>query len=469
LNIEKYYLECLSHASYVLYSGQEAAIVDPQRDVEMYIEYLKDNNLTLKYILETHLHADFVSGHIELAERTGAGIVFGEKAQAKFDHKPVVDGEVLSLGEYEVKILETPGHTPESICYLVQDTRDNSEPMAIFTGDTLFAGDVGRPDLLDGTISPEQLGGMLYDSLHGKLLPLPDNTKVYPAHGAGSACGRELLDVEYTTIGDEKKNNYALQPMSKAEFIQTVTADQPIPPKYFVLSAELNKFGLRSTESILENFKSISLANFHQLRDQEDVIVLDVRDPEDYSRSHIPGSYNIGLDGRYAEWVGSIVDHQKSILLVADIGTEREAAIRCMRVGFDNVIGYLEGGYETWLSTGETESLQRHTSQQLDNLINSKETITILDVRRKAEHKISHFPQAKHIPLNQLEGRLSELSKDKPIIVHCAGGYRSVIAASILKRNGFTGISDLQGGFDEYLQFHTSSLSSNQIIEPSQN
>ncbi|MHA2170924.1 MAG: MBL fold metallo-hydrolase [Candidatus Kariarchaeaceae archaeon] len=454
MKVDKYYLDCLSHASYILSSNGEAAVVDPQRDVDHYLEYLKEQKLELKYILETHLHADFVSGHLELAKRTNAKIVFGEKAGVTFDHIAVNERTVLEMGNLKIITLETPGHTPESVCYLIQDQSNSKKPGIVFTGDTLFAGDVGRPDLMDDTITADVLGGMLYDSLHDKLLQLPENTKVFPAHGAGSACGRELMDVEYTTIRQEKESNYALQPMTKEEFIKEVTTNQPLPPKYFAESAKLNQNGLISVDEVLSAYRPLNLEEFETLRSDPDNIVLDVREPDEFATSHIPGSYNIGLDGRYAEWVGSIIDASKKILIVANTEREREAALRCLRVGIDNVEGYLVNGFKEWEQNNRPlSSFQRHTPSEFKTLVDDPSSRLILDIRRNSEYNISHVPNAIHIPLNRLQERISELDPQKQIVVYCAGGYRSVIGSSILLKNKFNKVSDLQGGFDAFLDF----------------
>jgi len=455
MKVEKIYLTCLSHASYILSSNNEAAIVDPQRDIDDYIEILKTNNLNLKYILETHLHADFVSGHLELSKKTGATIVFGNQANVKFEHQSVKEGDILEIGNASISILETPGHTPEGVCFLATDNDNPKDPMVVFTGDTLFAGDVGRPDLMDETLSSEELGGMLYDSLRNKLMTLPDKTKVYPAHGAGSSCGRSLLDVEFSTIGDEKQTNYALQEMDKTTFIGLITEDQPIAPRYFKQSAILNQEGLADVDNIIDNLARLSLTEFQQKITEPNVVILDVRNPGVFSQNYIPNSFNIGLGGRYAEWIGSIMDPEKEIILVADPGKEREATIRAARVGFDNVIGFLDGGFETWIDANlSVDTINQIDTKGLENI--NLDDYVILDVRKKAEFSENHIEHAENIPLVSLQNNLSNLTKSKPIVVHCQGGYRSTIALSILKKNGYTEVINLAGGMTELLKndFH---------------
>ncbi|MFV2014248.1 MAG: rhodanese-like domain-containing protein [Candidatus Heimdallarchaeota archaeon] len=453
MKIIKFYLDCLSAAAYIVSSNDEAIVIDPQRDVEIYIEYLEKNRLNLKYILETHLHADFVSGHLELANRTAAQIVFSEVANASFDHISVVEGDQLKFGDVQVSVLETPGHTPESVCFVIKDLMDNEAELSVFTGDTLFAGDVGRPDLMDATISKEKLATMLYHSLRDKLMSLPDNTRVYPAHGAGSSCGRALMDVEYSTIEKEKQTNYALQPMSIEEFIRQVTTDQPIAPTYFASSAKLNRLGLQPIDDILNKLETLSVADVKKLMVEVDITLVDVRDPEIYSKQYIPGSINIGLDGRYAEWLGTVTNQDHRLIIVADPGKEREATIRAARVGFDNVIGYLEGGFDSWINENEpTEYFERMNPEDLIDLSGSEEERILLDVRRPTEFKISHLPNALNIPLSQLESNLDKLQKGKKYVVHCAGGYRSVIASSILKRSNFKDVVDIRGGFNAFAE-----------------
>lgn len=449
----KFYLDCLSAAAYIVSSKGEAVVIDPQRDIDIYVSYLDENNLKLKYVLETHLHADFVSGHLELSNATNSQIVFGEKANAEFDHLAVKENDVLTFGNVEIKILETPGHTPEGVCFLMDDVSLHGEELSVFTGDTLFAGDVGRPDLMDDTLSKEILAKMLYESLHKKLLVLPDNTLVYPAHGAGSSCGRSLNDVEYSTIGLEKNTNYALQPMSVEEFTMQVTADQPLPPKYFALSAQLNRSGLQNVDNILNQLQAFSITEVENLIDSNDVTLIDVRDPDFYAEKYIPGSINIGLDGRYAEWLGSITSPDHRIVIIAEPGSEIEATIRAARVGFDKVIGYLDGGIKSWIDANlEIATFRRIDPEEINQYMSKEEEIILLDVRRPTEFNVSHLPHAVNIPLSLLEPNLDKLDNNKKYVVHCAGGYRSVIASSILKRNGFEDVIDIRGGYNEIIE-----------------
>ncbi|MCE7737246.1 MAG: MBL fold metallo-hydrolase [Candidatus Heimdallarchaeota archaeon] len=453
MKVTKFYLDCLSAASYIVSSNDEAVVIDPQRDVELYTDYLEQNKLNLKYILETHLHADFVSGHLELSNKTAAEIVFSKVANVSFDSIAVVEGDKLEFGDVQISILETPGHTPEGVCFVFKDLVNNEAELTIFTGDTLFAGDVGRPDLMDDTLSKEKLATMLYHSLRDKVMKLPDETRVYPAHGAGSSCGRALLDVEYTTIGMEKQSNYALQPMSIEEFIFQVTTDQPIPPSYFTSSAKLNRMGLQPVDNILDKLQSFSVTELKNIMTEPDVTLVDVRDPELYSKQYIPDSLNIGLDGRYAEWLGTVTSQDNRLIIIADPGKEREATIRAARVGFDNVIGYLEGGYNSWVTENEpTEYFDRIDAEDLVKIPEPEDDIVILDVRRPTEFKNGHLPHALNIPLSQLQYNIDKLEKGKKYIVHCAGGYRSVIASSILKQNNFKDVIDIRGGFDSFAE-----------------
>ena len=421
-------------------------VVDPQRDIDIYLEFLEENSLELQYVLETHLHADFISGHLELAEKTGAQIVISEKARAEFPHIAVDEGSKFAVGGAEISVLATPGHTPESVCYLA---KEGSAPMVLFTGDTLFAGDVGRPDLMDKTIPAEQLAELLYFSLRDKIMKLPDDTIVYPAHGAGSSCGRDLQDVESTTIGEQKATNYALQPMDVQKFTKLVIEGQPPAPAYFLLSAAINRKGAPKLDNVLENYQRLGLDEFLTQGSREGSIILDVRDEDDFSKSHIPNSFHIGLDGRYAEWVGGLIPPDEKIYIVAPPGQENEAAVRCARVGFDNVIGFLDGGYQTYLESGkETSSFERVDTITPDDL----RTYTVIDIRRFSERSLNRIDGTIHIPLHELAESLDEIPRDKGVLIHCAGGYRSVIGTSILLRNGFTDVRDLKGGLDPLIE-----------------
>ena len=447
MKLERFYLACLSHASYVIASDGEAAVIDPQRDVAIYLDYLEANGLRLRYVIETHLHADFVSGHLELAERTGAEVVMGHRANARFVHRGVHDGDRLPLGTATLEILETPGHTPEGITIAATDSATPGEPIELFTGDTLFAGDVGRPDLLDAVgITKDELGGMLYDSLHQKILTLPDDTRIYPAHGAGSACGKSLRNVEFSTLGAEKLGNYALQPMSREEFIRVVTEGQPEAPAYFLSDAGINRAGAGALGDVLARARALDPKAF------ADEIgwgarVLDTRNANIFSEGFVPGSVNIGLDGQFATWVGTLMPIHEP-LLVAAPGEESESVMRCARVGYDNIVGYLAGGFDSWVADGRAvERFQRLAPADVANVLGQAHPPILLDVRRESERLAKHIPGADFVTLSQLENYTSSLVADgRPVIVHCAGGYRSSMAASILKRAGVAQVSDMDGG-----------------------
>lgn len=448
MQIERFYLNCLSHASYLLSSGEEAVVIDPQRDVQIYLDHLAEKGLTLRYIIETHLHADFVSGHLELAQATGAGIVVGRRAGATYPHQAVADGDELQVGTMTLKIIETPGHTPEGITIAVTDSETPEEPAALFTGDTLFAGDVGRPDLLGEVgITREELGGMLYDSLHKKLLLFPDATRVYPAHGAGSSCGKALRSVEFSTIGDEKLTNYALQPMSREEFVRTISEGQTEAPGYFLEDAMINRHGAPAIEQVISAARALSVEELIALRDS-DAVLLDTRSPEDFALGFIPDSINIGLDGQFATWVGTLLPMNRTIVVIAPEGREEESITRCARVGYDRIGGWLEGGFAAWKQSGnEVDTFGRYDAKELDAMMRSENPPLVLDVRKPGERQTKRIAGAEFISLNALESRLGELdASGRKVVVHCAGGYRSAMAASILKKHGIADVDDLRGG-----------------------
>lgn len=448
MTIERFYLACLSHASYVIASNGEAAVVDPQRDVEIYLDYLRSNDLTLKYVIETHLHADFVSGHLELAKRTGAAVVISHRAGAKFHHRPVAEGDELKLGSVRLRILETPGHTPEGITIAASDGATPDEPVALFTGDTLFAGDVGRPDLLGAVgITKEELGGQLYDSLREKIMTFPDETRIYPAHGAGSSCGKALRDVEFTTLGAEKLTNYALQSITREEFIRSVTEGQPEAPSYFLSDAMINRSGAPSLDEISNKMRKLAPADI-ELEKAWGALLLDTRSPEEFARGFIPGSINIGLDGQFATWVGTLLPIYEPIVIVADPDRLEESVLRCARVGYDNIVGYLEGGFEAWAKSGEkVESFDRVEPVELEKIMKREDHPLVIDVRRDGERSSRWIPGTEFVTLSALENYTSSIKADgRPVIVHCAGGYRSAMAASILKRAGIDDVRDLRGG-----------------------
>ena len=451
---KQFYLACLAHASYLIGSDGEAAVVDPQRDVDEYIEEAEAQGLKIKYVIETHLHADFVSGHRELAARTGAEIVFGEKADAVFPHRAVKDGEELRVGNTRLQILETPGHTPESICILVTDESDTS-PQKILTGDTLFIGDVGRPDLAGGKgHTPQTMAEMMYDTLHEKLLKLPDETEVYPAHGAGSMCGKNLSTETSSTIGQQRKFNYALQPMTKEEFVAMMLTDLAEAPVYFSRDAEINRAGAGALNQ-LPPPRALSAAEVQELM-VEDYVVLDVRSAAEFGAGHVPGSLNIGLGGQFASWAGSLIPMEASIIIVAD-SNERvsEAQLRLARVGLENVKGFLSGGIAAWKEAGlHVAGVTQISVSDLKKLIDAESELQLIDVRRPAEYTSGHAPRAVTAPLINLRMTLPKLSLNpsQPTAVICAGGYRSSAATSILQQNGFTNLFNVTGGTKSWIE-----------------
>jgi glyoxylase-like metal-dependent hydrolase (beta-lactamase superfamily II)/rhodanese-related sulfurtransferase len=453
---KQFYLGCLAQASYLIGSEGEAAVVDPQRDVDQYLEEAHSHGLKIKYVIETHLHADFVSGHRELADRTGAEIVFGEKAGAAFPHRAVREGDEIRLGTVVLKFLETPGHTPESISVLVTDTEISNRPQKVLTGDTLFVGDVGRPDLVGSKgYTAQSMAGMMYDTLHEKLSRLPDETEVYPAHGAGSMCGKNMSKETSSTIGEEKRSNYALKPMSKDEFVRMMTTDLAEAPAYFSHDAEINRTGAGSLKEI-DRPAALSPLTLHQLirevaaNDQMRPIVLDVRSAQEFGTGHVPGSINIGLGGQFAIWAGCLLPMTAPIVIVAD-STDRvdEAVMRLARVGIEKATGYLDGGMDAWGQAGlPMDSVPQITVDELNELIRSGKDLQILDVRRPGEYQSGHVPNAIPKPLAQLKEELTSLSIDpaKPTAVICAGGYRSSAATSILQTHRFSDLLNVIGG-----------------------
>jgi len=453
--LKQYYLGCLSHASYLIgdEESKTAAIVDPQRDIDQYLEDAKLHELSIRHVLLTHFHADFVAGHLELKERVSASIYLGARAKAEYEFTPLKDGDVIDFGKVRLEIMETPGHSPESISILVYDlTKDVNDPYAVLPGDTLFIGDVGRPDLRASLgWSPDELGGMLYDSLHSKILNLPDKTLVYPTHGAGSLCGRNLSKETVSTIGIQRKYNYALQPMNKEEFVNIVTAEQPEAPDYFTYDAILNtKEHLTLIETMKETHNPLTLKEVIKLT-EEGAQILDVRDPIDFEGAHLDGSINIGLGGKYATWVGTLLERDKPIVIIAEPGSEEEAIMRLGRIGFDHIAGYLEGGMEALLTRADLlKRTERITALTLSEQLSSKNPPLILDVRTKNEWKSNRIKGSINIPLNQIKERISEIPKDKELVVHCASGYRSSIALSLLEKSKFSDVADLVGGISAW-------------------
>ncbi len=452
---KQYYLGCLAHASYLIADERtkEAVVVDPQRDIEQYLRDAKAGGYTIKYVVLTHFHADFLAGHIELRNRAGARIIMGSRAEAEFDFKAVKEGDVFELGDVRVQILETPGHTPEGISLLAFDlSKSATVPHAVLTGDTLFIGDVGRPDLLASIgVTADELAEMLYHSLN-KLRELPETTLVYPAHGAGSMCGKNLSQETVSTIGEQKKFNYALQPMSFEEFKRLVTEDQPEAPDYFVYDAIKNRQERPDLEATLRSsLKTLRVDDVVRLKNQGAQVV-DVREAADFEAAHLNGSINIGLKGKYATWCGSILSHDQPIVVVAEPGSEEEAVMRLGRIGFDNVAGYLQDGMAALEYHPELiQTISRITAPGLaEQLADSPKTF-VLDVRSEKEWQSGHLPGSHNIPLTHLSERMAEVPLDYPVVIHCEGGYRSAIGASLLAEAGRTNVSDLVGGYKAWL------------------
>ncbi|MCZ8355815.1 MAG: MBL fold metallo-hydrolase [Cyclobacteriaceae bacterium] len=442
--IEQLYTNCLAEAAYYIESEGEAAIIDPLRETTPYLEKAKERKTTIKYIFETHFHADFVSGHIDLSKKTKAPIVYGPLANTKYDVINAYDGQEFTIGKIKLKVLHTPGHTPESSCYLLYD--EQGKEHAIFTGDTLFVGDVGRPDLLDGVMTREELAGMLYDSLNHKIKSLPDSVVVYPAHGPGSACGKNIGKETFSTIGEQKKLNYALQNQTKEEFIEKVTDGILPPPAYFFEDARINRDGYAPIDEVIANNAIALSPNEFKKELDKGAIILDTRKADDFEKGFIKDSINIGLNGQYAVWVGTLIDIKKPLLLVAEEGKEEEAVLRLARVGYENVLGYLAGGVKTW-----SEPLDTVTSiHPYEIPAYQKQGFDVLDVRKPGEWSTCHLKNAQFLPLADFPKNLVETDQAGSHIVHCAGGYRSMIAISLMKKAGFTGkLVNVYGGFGE--------------------
>lgn len=449
MKIEQIYTGCLAQGAYYIESNGEVAIIDPLREVDNYIEIAKTNKATIKYIFETHFHADFVSGHLTLSEKTGAPIVFGPTAAPKFDAIIATDGQVFKLGKITITALHTPGHTMESTTYLVKD--ENGKEYAIFSGDTLFLGDVGRPDLAQkaASMTMEDLAGLSFDSLREKIMPLPDDVIVYPGHGAGSACGKNMMKETVDSLGNQKQMNYALRAnMTREEFIAEVTDGLLPPPSYFPLNVQMNKEGYENIDKIIEKgTNALTPEAFETAANTTEALVLDVRHQSDFIKEHIPRSIFIGLKGGFAPWVGALIqDVKQPLLLVVDKGQEEEAITRLSRVGFDNTIGYLNGGIEAWKASGKTtDSMESISADEFKSRLNSAE-IPVYDVRKDGEFEAGHIESAKSTPLDFINDHLSDFPKEQPFYVHCAGGYRSVIASSILKSRGIHNLIDVAGG-----------------------
>ncbi|MCR9288260.1 MAG: MBL fold metallo-hydrolase [Bacteroidetes bacterium] len=451
MKVEQIYTGCLAQGAYYIESNGEAVIIDPLRETKPYIEKLEKEGSKLKYIFETHFHADFVSGHLDLAKKTGATIVYGPMATTDYDIHSAKDGEELKVGNLTFKVLHTPGHTMESSTFLLKD--EEGKDYALFTGDTLFLGDVGRPDLAikQGAVTKEDLAGFLFESLRNKIMPLADDVIVYPAHGAGSACGKNLSKETWGYLGDQKKTNYALRAdMTKAEFVKEVTAGLTPPPQYFAKNAMMNKSGYDSFDEVLERGAiALNPEKFEEVAEQEEALVLDVRTQEDFSKGHIPNSIFIGLNGSFAPWVGALItDIKQPILIVAPEGQEEETVMRLSRVGYDNTLGYLEGGIESWIKSGkEIDKIKSIPAEELAEKMNANQVEHILDVRKPTEHLAQHLENAMNFPLDYINHNMVKLDREETYFIHCAGGYRSMIAASILRARGFENLVDVAGGW----------------------
>ena len=450
MKIEQIYTGCLAQGAYYIVSENEAAIIDPLRETKPYIERLEKDGVKLKYIFETHFHADFVSGHLDLSKKTGAPIVYGPTAEPDFEAIIAEDNQIFEIGNIKIKVLHTPGHTLESSTFLLID--EDGRETAIFSGDTLFLGDVGRPDLAQQAahMTQQQLAGMLYESLQNKIMPLADDITVYPAHGAGSACGKNMQKETVDTLGNQKKTNYALNQPDKESFVREVLDGLSAPPKYFGMNVALNKGGYSSFEEVLEKGNNpLDTEAFQNLAEESGALILDTRSAADFHKGFIPNSVNIGLKGDFAPWVGAmIVDVQQPILLVCDSGTEEEVITRLSRVGFDNVLGYLHGGFESWKNSGkETDSIHRISPQEFAEQFN--ENSKVIDVRKESEYEAEHVENAFRRPLADIGEWASTIDDREHFFIHCAGGYRSMIAASILNSRGIRNFSEVEGGFNK--------------------
>ena len=449
--IKQIYTGCISEAAYYIESDGIAAIIDPLRDIEEYLDLAQERKAKIKYIFETHFHADFVSGHLDLAATTGATIVYGPDTETKLAVHIAKDGEQFELGKIKIEVLHTPGHTLESSCFLLKD--ESGIDHAVFTGDTLFVGDVGRPDLAQkaNEITMDDLAGMMYESLKNKIVVLADDVIVYPAHGAGSSCGKNLGAETYSTIGEQKKTNYALQPQTKEAFIKVVTEGLAAPPQYFPINAMINKQGYESLDAVLQKgMQPLSIQAFKRKSEEDNVIILDTRVSNVFTEGFVPGSISIGLDGRFAEWAGSLLPFDKTLILVTEQGKEKETIVRLARVGYDKMEGYLDGGFEAWRAAGEQiDMIIDVEADELAMDIPFDPNLVIIDVRKEAEYGSGHIKEALNIPLTNLmdPASMADLDDKHNIYVHCAGGYRSVIAVSLLKRQGIHNLRNVVGGY----------------------
>ena len=449
MKIEQIYTGCLAQGAYYISSNGEAAIIDPLREVQPYIDRAQKDGSKIKYIFETHFHADFVSGHLDLSKKTGAPIVYGPTAMPEFEAIIANDAQVFEVGNIKIKVLHTPGHTMESTCYLLID--EHGKDHALFSGDTLFLGDVGRPDLAQkaASMTQEELAGLLYDSLNTKIMPLANEIIVYPAHGAGSACGKNMMKETVDTLGNQKKMNYALNQPNKVTFVKAVTDGLLPPPAYFPMNVAMNKKGYESFDTVLNNgMRALSVNEFEVAAENTDAVMLDTRSASEFAKGFIPRSINIGINGDFAPWVGALIkDVKQPILMIAETGQEEETVTRLSRVGFDNVIGHLKGGFAAWKAANkEIDTVNRITANQFASEVDVKKD-TVLDIRRESEYRAEHVEEAFNKPLDQINTWFAEMSDDKPFYLHCAGGYRSMIAASILKSRGIHNFKEIEGGF----------------------
>ena len=451
--IKQFYTNCLSEAAYYIESEGEVAIIDPLRDIDVYLQLASERKAKIKYIFETHFHADFVSGHLDLSKQTGAPIIYGPNAKPTYEIHSAKDGEILPLGKLNIEVIHTPGHTLESSCYLLKD--ENNKPHAIFTGDTLFVGDVGRPDLSSGNMSTEDLAAIMYETIQTKILPLNDDILVYPAHGPGSSCGKNLGPSTHSTIGEQKQTNYALKPQSKEEFIKAVTTGLQIAPVYFAINAKINQQGYEEVKKIThQGTQQLSIDEFKNAV-SEGAIILDTRNATIFTQGYIPGSISIGLEGRFAEWAGMILPFNQKMVLVTESGKEEETVIRLSRVGFENMHGCLKGGFEAWQNAGEKiDMIIDIEADELMMDIPHDPNLLVVDVRKETEFGDGHLEDAMNLPLSDMTNiaELAQFEETQNLYIHCAGGYRSVIAASLLKRQGINNLRNVLGGWNSIKQ-----------------
>ena len=459
MHIEQIYTGCLSEAAYFIESNGEAAVIDPMRDTESYLRIAKEHHASIKYIFETHFHADFVSGHVDLSQQTGATIVYGPHTETNFPFHLSKDGEIFKIGKITLEVIHTPGHTLESTCYLLRN--EEGKPYCIFTGDSLFIGDVGRPDLSSGNLAKEELASIMYDSIQNKLMPLPDDVIVYPAHGPGSSCGKKIGNETQSTIGIQKKTNYALQLQTREEFIESVTKDLEEAPAYFSINARINKEGYGNLNEVKsKGLTPLSIKEFKE-KTENGCIILDTRGAIEFTNGFIPGSIFIGLEGRFAEWAGNLLSFKEPIILVTPAGKEEETVVRLARVGFENVEGFLNGGFDAWKSAGEnTDLIIDVETDELAMDLPFDDRITVLDVRKSNEFAEGHVKDAVNLPLAEMTdvAQIAQLEEDQNIYIHCGSGYRSVIASSLLKRPGYHNLRNVLGGWEKIKEQKTISV-----------